>query len=137
MIFKVPELPCQFGFMWADIPFSAHLSQLPDADMVTLDLTGDLGELPFTAEAETARADLRASLLSDSETFPGSFDVSPDNRVSFSNRTLVPAPTTSDKVMTALVISLLQVGPFVRTVKGLTASISERRDPGQEDDAQN
>lgn len=116
------KMPCEFKFEWSGICVSATLKQFSPDSEVELELTCDLGRVPYTAENKSARREIKQGLLDPVMPLPGRFRISPDKHVTFSNRTTISDTATGDTIVTALTVCLLQIAPVIGAARALVVT---------------
>lgn len=117
-----------FGFIIQSIPFAAHFEE--EGQTAHIDLTGEIGPMPFTAESAAARANLQAILDAANAQLGRVFRVS-DGTIELVGRTSLEVPVTAVGLVSAIVGVLLPVKPYLDCINLILAPPCEERSRGE------
>lgn len=111
---QAPSGKSTFSFVYRSIPLSIVVHDA--APEATLEVVGDVGPMPFSAESALARAGLRAIVDTANERLGEIFRVV-DNRIRLVGSLKVAHPVTSVRLVTALAQFLLPAKPYLETTE--------------------
>jgi len=101
------ELPAHFTFTWNNFPFAVQLSSYKNNDIASINLVGDLGFIPYSAEDYDLRQKMRiafASLVRN-----GDFHISHGNRIQLSQQTDFTGDLTAKRILQVITFTLLDI----------------------------
>ena len=123
-----PTLPVNFRFRWNDIGFAARLDQGPDGPR--LRLAGDLGPVPYSAEAAEQRYHLLGLVRWTDQTGKGHFTLGMRQHLNLLGEAPVTEPLTGAGIVAATTCFLLHARPYIDLANeqrggGMTAGTAE------------
>lgn len=110
--------PAACRFHWSGLQFDVAVCD-DDPDEPRIALTAILGRLPFTAENALARREALRRLDEATPTADGAHDLTADGLVTFEASTSFNGPATAERFLEALVVSLLQIRPYLKQFNGV------------------
>jgi hypothetical protein len=109
------KAPVSFTFACAGATLSARAGR-DDGD-AWLEVEGDLGALPFSAESRDARSQVIAVLLAARLTDHRYFGVGPDQHVRLHGEIPLTCPLTPASILTGVALFSLAVRPFIELLR--------------------
>lgn len=101
-------------FSYRKVPFSAHFHS--DGDEGRIDVSGDVGPMPFSAESSLARSELQTVLDAANDHFGETFLIH-EGRIRLVGTVPVPLPVGAVGLITALTLLLLKWRPYLETIE--------------------
>jgi|GEM_PF-971537 len=108
----------RFTFVWRMMKFQASYHEESGAKM---DLTADVGPLPYSAESPQARVDLKAIVAEVNGVLGPVFQVR-GGKITLHRQLPVTLPVTAVGLVTALTSFLLQLGPYLDCLSTVMAT---------------
>jgi hypothetical protein len=105
------KTPVSFTFDCAGVTLTARAGR--EVDEAWLEVEGDLGPLPFSAESREARSELIAILLAAKLTDHRYFGIGPDQRIRLRGEIPLTCPLTPAAILTGVTTFTLAVRPFI------------------------
>lgn len=106
-----PKAPVDFRFRWQGLGFVAGVREVEDG--ARLRLLGDLGPIPFSAEAPGERRTLLELISWSNADGKCRFIVDPRQRLTLLGEAPVPTPLTGAGIVASAVQFLLQAQPYI------------------------
>lgn len=117
-----------FRFSYRRIPFTAHFRT--DGDASRIDVSGDVGPMPFSAESPLARIELQTVLDAANAHLGRAFLVQ-GGRIRLAGAAPVARPVGAVGLITALTLLLLKWRPYLETIEVFLLPPDERRLAGE------
>jgi hypothetical protein len=117
-----------FRFSYRQIPFSAHFRA--DDETSKLDVEGDIGPMPFSAESALARIELQTVLDAANAHLGEVFQVH-DGRIRIVGAMPVTPPVTAVGLVTAITLFLLKRRPYLETIEVFLLPPGEAKQSGE------
>lgn len=109
------KTPVRFTFECAGITLSARAGR--QGDMAWLEVDGELGALPFSAESRDARSSVIAVLLASKLNDYRYFGVSADQRIKLRGEMALTPPLTPASILTSVTQFIIAVRPFIELLQ--------------------
>lgn len=108
------SFPLRFGFVIHGVPFAAVLDESDEG--IGLSLLGELGPMPYSAEAVQARVNLHAVIDAANEHLGPHLEVSNDGRMLLHRRAIIRGPLTAVNIISAIARLLLPSAGYLECV---------------------
>jgi hypothetical protein len=118
----------KFRFSYRQITYSVHFTTL--GEVSTLDIVGDIGPMPFSAESALARAELQTVLDAANAHLGEVFRID-DGRIKMIGTVAVAPPVTAAGMITSIAHFLLRRRPYLETIAVFLFPPGERRTSGE------
>ncbi|PKU23734.1 hypothetical protein [Telmatospirillum siberiense] len=116
----------KFRFAYREIPFFAHFR----ADASRIEVSGDVGPMPFSAESSLARIELQ-TVLDAANAHLGETFLIREGRIGLVGGASVSLPVTAVGLITALTLLLIKLRPYLETIEVFLLPPGEARASGE------
>ncbi len=106
--------PLNFRFCFKEVPFAVRIEQRQD--QAALNLSGDLGILPFTIENARRRRRLRKVLGAARQASGLRWEITPEHHIGVAGETTLDLPLTPVSVVAGAAALLLRSRPYLELI---------------------
>lgn len=125
---RIERRDFKFRFSYRLLPFAAHFRT--EGETSVIDITGDIGPMPFSAESTLARVELQTVLDAANAHLGEVFRVH-DGRIHIVGTVRVAPPVTAVGLVAAITQFLLKRRPYLETIEVFLLPPGEARMSGE------